>query len=294
MELIEFFNEAERLHGVSIRKKIENTQESKKLSSLFVCFCEKKSRNAELAKYLLTINNFGYYDRFKKLNYFINVDNDLSSPSLINKVLSELPDNVWYDEKIRWNLPTHQITIDIIKRLMNSLISFEPDDEKRYKYILENIIFVSETNIIEKLSWCLALNPKNELKINISENFDNMNIIIKDPIFNKSTNITKRDFMFMSLYDNGSMTAKQLVSKYYKDCYYKIINKKRLHIDENKALIQLTGEFRADINLSYNANYRYIIFDKYNTRTYSLTDNGRKYYEERYLKKVKLNCEIKL
>lgn len=288
--MIEFFNEVEKLHGLSVRQTLEKLPIDKQIVALFACFCDKPSRNSELKKCLLTINNFEYYDRFKKLNHFINVDNDLSSPSLINKTLNELPSNVWCDEKLKWNLPTHQITIDIIKRLMCSLISFEPDNTKRFKYILENMIYVSESNIIEKIQWYLALNPINELKLNISDSFNDMNIIIKDPIFNKSTNITKRDFMFMSLYDNGNMTAKELVNKYYKECYYRILNKKQLYLDEKKTFEQLIGEFRADINLKYNKGYKYIIFDKYNTRTYYLTEDGRKYYEETYLKKSKLNC----
>ena len=66
---------------------------------------------------------------------------------LINEMLDTLPDKVWVDPKLKWLDPANGVgnfPAVVVQRLMVGLKSFEPNHEKRYRHILENMIYVCD------------------------------------------------------------------------------------------------------------------------------------------------------
>lgn len=69
--------------------------------------------------------------------------------SVINKILSKLPDDVWTNPNLRWLDPCTGIgnyPIIIYYKLMDGLSDWEPDEEPRRKHILENMLYMIEIN----------------------------------------------------------------------------------------------------------------------------------------------------
>lgn len=68
-------------------------------------------------------------------------------PALVKDMLDKLPKKVWSNPNKRWLDPCVGIGAfveEIVKRLMEGLMAWEPDDSKRYKHIMENMIYVCE------------------------------------------------------------------------------------------------------------------------------------------------------
>ena len=72
-----------------------------------------------------------------------------TSPILINKMLDLFPKSVWTNFKLTWLDPSVGagfFMICVYIRLMNGLKKWEPDDKKRSKYIIENMLYMVELN----------------------------------------------------------------------------------------------------------------------------------------------------
>ena len=66
---------------------------------------------------------------------------------LVDDMLNTLPDEVWNNPNLKWLDPcvgTGNFIIQIVKRLMVGLESYEPDTIKRYDHIINNMIYVCE------------------------------------------------------------------------------------------------------------------------------------------------------
>ena len=66
---------------------------------------------------------------------------------LINEMLDTLPSEVWSDPKLKWLDPANGIgnfPLIIVIRLMKGLKEWQPDEEKRYKHIIEKMIYVCD------------------------------------------------------------------------------------------------------------------------------------------------------
>jgi hypothetical protein len=90
--------------------------------------------------------------------------------SLINKMMDTLPPEVWSNPKLKFLDPCNGIgnfPSIIIKRLMYGLRSFEPNDKKRYKHIIENQIYVCDINVRNMFMFENIFNPNNEYKLNM-------------------------------------------------------------------------------------------------------------------------------
>lgn len=77
----------------------------------------------------------------------LNFGEVMTPISLVEKMLNQLPENVWSNPKLTWLDPAAGcgvFSLIIIKRLMNGLSEFEENEERRYKYIIENMIYVCE------------------------------------------------------------------------------------------------------------------------------------------------------
>ena len=63
---------------------------------------------------------------------------------LVQDMLNRLPNEAWTDPTKTWLEPScgdGNFLIAILNRLMESLQSWEPDDEKRHRHIIENMLF---------------------------------------------------------------------------------------------------------------------------------------------------------
>jgi len=88
----------------------------------------------------------------------------------VKEMLSVLPEDVWSNPKLKWLDPangTGPYPILVIYKLMVGLKDWEPDDEKRYKHIIENMIYVSELQPKNMFLYMNAIDPINEYNLNI-------------------------------------------------------------------------------------------------------------------------------
>jgi hypothetical protein len=90
--------------------------------------------------------------------------------TLIKDMLSILPQDVWSNPNLKWLDScngTGPYPIMVIYKLMNGLKDYEPDDEKRYKHIIENMIYVGEIQPKNMFLYMNAVDPMNEYNLNI-------------------------------------------------------------------------------------------------------------------------------
>jgi type I restriction-modification system DNA methylase subunit len=99
-------------------------------------------------------------------------DNDevFTPPFLIEEMLDKLPKTVWKDPTKTWLDPCAGLgnfSVLILKRLMEGLKDWEPNEEIRKKHILEKMLFHVEMNpeSVEKLQ--RVLNPEGKYNLNI-------------------------------------------------------------------------------------------------------------------------------
>jgi site-specific DNA-methyltransferase (adenine-specific) len=88
----------------------------------------------------------------------------------VKEMLSVLPEDSWSNPELKWLDPangTGPYPILVIYKLMVGLKDWEPDDEKRYKYIIENMIYVSELQPKNMFLYMNAVNPMSEYNLNI-------------------------------------------------------------------------------------------------------------------------------
>jgi hypothetical protein len=102
-------------------------------------------------------------------------DNDevFTPPFLIEEMLDKLPKTVWKDPTKTWLDPCAGLgnfSVLILKRLMEGLKDWEPNEEIRKKHILEKMLFHVEMNpeSVEKLQRVLNLEGKYNLNIKCS------------------------------------------------------------------------------------------------------------------------------
>ena len=90
--------------------------------------------------------------------------------SLIKDMLNTLPEEVWSNPELKWLDPangTGPYPIMVIYKLMVGLKDWEPNNEKRYKHILENMIYVGELQPKNMFLYMNAIDPMNEYNLNI-------------------------------------------------------------------------------------------------------------------------------
>jgi hypothetical protein len=89
---------------------------------------------------------------------------------LVKEMLLTLPENVWSDPNLKWLDPangTGPYPIMVIYKLMNGLKDWEPDEEKRYKHIIEKMIYVAELQPKNMFLYMCAVDPFDSYKLNI-------------------------------------------------------------------------------------------------------------------------------
>lgn len=87
---------------------------------------------------------------------------------LVNEMLDKLPTYVWSKPNLKWLEPANGVgnfAIVIIKRLMIGLEGWEPDEEKRYKHIIENMIYVCELQAKNMFIWLFTIDRENKYDV---------------------------------------------------------------------------------------------------------------------------------
>ena len=128
---------------------------------------------------------------------------------LVKEMIATLPEDVWSNPNLKWLDPangTGPYPIMVIYKLMNGLKEWEPDDEKRYKHIIENMIYVCELQPKNMFLYLCAVDPFDMYKLNIytgsflEQGFDKhmkevwaiekFDIIIGNPPYNNEVSVS--------------------------------------------------------------------------------------------------------
>ena len=123
---------------------------------------------------------------------------------LVKEMLATLPEEVWSNPNLKWLDPangTGPYPIMVIYKLMIGLSDWEPDSEKRYKHIVENMIYACELQPKNMFLYMCAIDPFDSYKLNIytgsflEEGFDfhmknvwgvdKFDVVIGNPPFNQ-------------------------------------------------------------------------------------------------------------
>lgn len=88
---------------------------------------------------------------------------------VVRRMLDKLPKSVWSNPHLKWLDPCNgagTFPHVIIYRLMVGLAEWEPDIEKRYRHIVENMIYTCELQSRNVFLWLVGVDPKDEYTTN--------------------------------------------------------------------------------------------------------------------------------
>ena len=89
---------------------------------------------------------------------------------LVKEMLATLPVEVWSNPNLKWLDPangTGPYPTMVIYRLMNGLKDWEPNEELRYKHIIENMIYVAELQPKNMFLYMCVVDPLDKYDLNI-------------------------------------------------------------------------------------------------------------------------------
>lgn len=89
---------------------------------------------------------------------------------LVEEILDKLSKHVWTNPNLKWKDPANGCGIFIciiVLRLMEGLKEFEPNDDLRYKHIIENMIYVCEIQTKNMFLYLCTFDPYDEYNLNI-------------------------------------------------------------------------------------------------------------------------------
>jgi hypothetical protein len=89
---------------------------------------------------------------------------------LVKEMLATLPIEVWSNPNLKWLDPangTGPFPIIVIYKLMKGLESWQPDENLRYKHIIENMIYTCELQPKNMFLYLCTIDPKDEYVCNI-------------------------------------------------------------------------------------------------------------------------------
>jgi hypothetical protein len=150
--------------------------------------------------------------------------------SLVKEMLSTLPEETWSNPNLKILDPangTGPYPAVVIYKLMKGLENWEPDTEKRYKHIIENMIYTCELQAKNVFLWLCVADPFDEYETNtywgsfLDEGFDKhmkevwdvdkFDIVVGNPPFNTEAS---GDFQTKDLYDQFTIKSINLINKY--------------------------------------------------------------------------------
>ena len=89
---------------------------------------------------------------------------------LVEEMLDTLPAEVWSNPNLKWLDPANGVGIFpcvVVYRLMEGLKEFEPDEDLRYKHIMENMLYVCELQTKNMFIYQTGFDPYDEIELNI-------------------------------------------------------------------------------------------------------------------------------
>jgi hypothetical protein len=109
---------------------------------------------------------------------------------LVDRLLSKIPDYIWEDPSLKWLDPANGIgnfTIVVYLKLYESLAHKIPDNRKRKKHIIENMLYVCDINKTNNRIFKTIFDINNEYRMNIlngdflESNMGKFDIIVGNP-----------------------------------------------------------------------------------------------------------------
>lgn len=193
-------------------------------------------------------------------------------------MINTLPEWVWSNPNLKWldscaGIGNFQFVI--IKKLMDGLSVWEPDEEKRYAHIVENMIYIGELQAKNAFINMVLFNVNGDLKINIYNNdfldkkfdenmknewnVDGFDIIIGNPPFNSTSSgaYGKRD-----LWDKFVLKSIDLLNKngflvFVHPPKWRMPEHKLFNVFKNNNLIYLEIHSKLDGEKVFKATTRY-------------------------------------
>lgn len=180
---------------------------------------------------------------------------------LVKEMLATLPVEVWSNPNLKWLDPangTGPFPIMVIYKLMKGLETWEPNEELRYKHIIENMIYVCELQPKNMFLYLCAIDPKDEYNCNIYTgsfleegfdkhmkevwNIDKFDIVIGNPPYQEdgATGDNKLYLRFISKSLKGLNNNYLLFVTPYKTIENFLHIKNRGYIDSKYNFINLT------------------------------------------------------
>ncbi len=88
---------------------------------------------------------------------------------IVKEMLNNLPKEVWTNPDLKWLDPANgagTFPLVVIYKLMRGLSEWEPNVEKRYKHIVENMIYTCELQSRNVFLWLCGVDPKDRYTTN--------------------------------------------------------------------------------------------------------------------------------
>lgn len=94
----------------------------------------------------------------------------MTPTSLVEEMLDTLPYEVWTNPDLKWLDPCNGVGIFpavVVERLMKGLTQYEPNEELRYKHILENMLYICELQAKNMFLFLYAFDPEDKFALNV-------------------------------------------------------------------------------------------------------------------------------
>ena len=94
----------------------------------------------------------------------------MTPQELVIEMLEKLPKHLWLNPHLKWLDPCNGVGIFpviVVSMLMKGLEQWEPDEELRYKHIMENMIYVCDLQPKNMFLFLCAFDPKDKYELNV-------------------------------------------------------------------------------------------------------------------------------
>ena len=164
----------ENINGID--DSLYNLENTEKISKVFKIVdstgsfskldLSKKSKMHHLKSVITMLKDYVKVGEVKKKE----VGEVMTPLELVKEMLTTLPEDVWSNPNLKWLDScngTGPFLVMVIYKLMIGLKDWESDEEKRYKHIVENMIYAGELQPKNMFLFVSAIDPFDEYNLNI-------------------------------------------------------------------------------------------------------------------------------